>query len=54
MISVAPGGATMVEFGVEVPGTYTLVDHALSRASKGGAGQLVVEGTAVPDMYNPA
>lgn len=53
-ISVAPGGATMVEFGLEVPGTYTLVDHALSRASKGGAGQLVVEGTAVPDMYGPA
>jgi nitrite reductase (NO-forming) len=39
---------------VEVPGTYTLVDHAVSRASKGGAGQLVIEGTAAPDVYSPA
>ncbi|MFN8639471.1 MAG: copper-containing nitrite reductase [Dehalococcoidia bacterium] len=53
-ISVAPGGATMVEFGVEVPGTYTLVDHALSRAAKGGAGQLVVEGAAAPDIFAQA
>ncbi len=54
-VTVAPGGATMVEFGVEVPGTYVLVDHALSRASKGAVGELVVEGTAsAPDIYSPA
>lgn len=49
--SVAPGGATMVEFGVEVPGNYILVDHALSRAEKGLAGVLTVEGKDRPDLY---
>src|SRR5690606_38545470 len=29
---VPPGGATMVEFKLDVPGNYILVDHALSRA----------------------
>jgi len=41
---VAPGGATVVEFKLDVPGNYTLVDHALSRAEKGLAGTLVVSG----------
>ena len=41
---VPPGGATMVEFKVDVPGNYTLVDHALSRAEKGLAGTLAVSG----------
>ena len=41
---VPPGGATMVEFKVDVPGNYTLVDHALSRAEKGLAGTLTVSG----------
>ena len=41
---VAPGGATIVEFKLEVPGNYTLVDHALSRAEKGLAGTLHVTG----------
>ncbi len=50
-VSVAPGGATMVEFNVEVPGTYLLVDHALSRLPKGAAGHLVVEGPESPDIY---
>lgn len=41
---VPPGGATMVEFKVEVPGRYILVDHALSRLQRGLAGYLYVEG----------
>jgi nitrite reductase (NO-forming) len=41
---VPAGGATIVEFTPQVPGTYTLVDHSLVRLEKGGAGQLVVEG----------
>ena len=49
--SVAPGGATMVEFKLQVPGTYILVDHALFRLAKGGAGLLVVEGDAVPSVF---
>lgn len=49
--SVAPGNATMVEFKVEVPGNYVLVDHALSRAEKGLVGILQVEGKKRPDLY---
>jgi nitrite reductase (NO-forming) len=52
-ISVPPGAATMLEFDVQVPGTYLLVDHALSRLRKGAAGHLVVEGEDNPDIYAP-
>lgn len=45
-VTVAPGGATMVEFKVDYPGKYALVDHALSRATKGLIGILEVEGKA--------
>lgn len=48
---VAPGGATIVEFKLEVPGSYTLVDHALSRAEKGLAGTLVVTGDEDPSIF---
>jgi hypothetical protein len=33
----------MVEFSLEVPGRYILVDHALSRVERGAAGYLMVE-----------
>lgn len=49
---VPPGGATMVEFGLDVPGNYILVDHALSRLERGLAGYLVVEGDENPDIYH--
>ncbi len=42
--TVAPGGATVVEFQVDYPGEYILVDHALSRMEKGLAGVLTVKG----------
>ena len=42
---VPAGGSAIVEFGVEVPGTYILVDHSLFRAfNKGAIGMLKVEG----------
>jgi nitrite reductase (NO-forming) len=50
--TVAPGGAVIVEFKVDVPGNYTLVDHALARAERGLIGILSVEGPANPDIYN--
>lgn len=50
---VAPGGATMVEFKVDYPGKYLLVDHALSRAGKGLVGALEVTGAADPAIYQP-
>ncbi len=49
---VPPGGATMVEFQVQVPGRYILVDHALSRLQRGLAGYLVVEGPEAPEILN--
>lgn len=51
--SVAPGGATMVEFKVDYPGRYILVDHALSRMERGLAGFLYVEGDADSEIFNP-
>lgn len=42
---IPAGGSAIVEFGVEVPGTYILVDHSLFRAfNKGAVGMLKVEG----------
>lgn len=42
---VPAGGSAIVEFKVEVPGTYVLVDHSLLRAfNKGALGMLKVEG----------
>jgi nitrite reductase (NO-forming) len=48
---VPPGGAVMVEFDVEVPGRYILVDHALSRMERGLAGYLYAEGEENPDIF---
>lgn len=49
---VPPGGATMVEFNLEVPGNFILVDHALSRLQRGLVGVLVVEGGPNPEIFN--
>ena len=49
---VPPGGATMVEFQVQVPGRYILVDHALSRMERGLAGYLYVDGADQPDIFH--
>ena len=51
-ITVAPGGAWIVEFTVNVPGDYILVDHALSRLERGAVGILHVEGEANPDIFH--
>lgn len=43
--TVAPGSAVIADFTADVPGTYTLVDHAIFRAfNKGAVGQLVISG----------
>jgi nitrite reductase (NO-forming) len=49
---VPPGGATMVEFNLEIPGRYILVDHALARLQRGLAGFLVVEGPENSGIYH--
>lgn len=48
---VPAGGATVVEFGLEVPGNYTLVDHAIFRVEKGAVGFLHAEGEPRHDIY---
>lgn len=53
-VTVAPGGATVVEIKLEVPGKYMLVDHALSRAMKGLLGVLEVEGPENPEVFKPS
>ena len=49
---VPPGGATVVEFVPQVPGTYTMVDHAIFRVDKGAVGFLSVSGNDRPDIYH--
>ena len=49
--TVAPGGATMVEFKAEVPGRLILVDHALSRLEKGLAGFMHVTGPENHEVF---
>ena len=51
-VLVPAGGATIVEFKPEVPGNYTLVDHAISRIERGLVGILNVEGPPNPEIYN--
>ncbi len=50
--SVPAGGATIVEFGVEYPGNYILVDHALARLDKGAWGVLTVKGEKDPEVFD--
>lgn len=49
---IPAGGAAMVEFKVDVPGTYVLVDHSIFRAfQKGALGMLKVDGPESKDVY---
>lgn len=50
--NVPAGGATIVEFVVDYPGTYVLVDHALMRADKGAWGTIEVTGEADPTIFD--
>ncbi|MFQ5621411.1 MAG: hypothetical protein ACE5FT_06225 [Candidatus Nanoarchaeia archaeon] len=50
---VPAGGATIVEFTVELPGTYILVDHALATVDKGAYALLEVEGPWNSSLYSP-
>lgn len=51
-VTVPAGGAVITEAKLDVPGNYTLVDHALSRMERGLVGILHVEGAANPDIYD--
>lgn len=43
-VLVPPGGSTIVEFTMDVPGRYIMVDHAISRLERGLVGYLYAEG----------
>ena len=48
---IPAGGAAIVEFKVDIPASYTLVDHSIFRAfNKGALGQLKVEGAENPEI----
>lgn len=49
---IPAGGAAIVEFKVDVPGTYLLVDHSIFRAfNKGALGLLVAKGEENRKIY---
>ena len=50
---IPAGGAAMMDFHVEVPGSYVLVDHSIFRAfNKGALAILKAEGPDVKDIYS--
>jgi nitrite reductase (NO-forming) len=50
---VPAGGAIIADFRLEVPGTYTLVDHSIFRAfNKGALGMLKVDGPEDLALYS--
>lgn len=50
---VPAGGSAIVDFKLDVPGSYILVDHSLSRLQKGAAGFIDVEGADNPEIFQP-
>ncbi len=48
---VPSAGSTIVEFRVEIPGDYLLVDHSIFRVAKGAVGFLSVTGKEQPEIF---
>ncbi|GJL79422.1 MAG: copper-containing nitrite reductase [Nitrospinaceae bacterium] len=48
---VPAAGAAIVEFKVDVPATYVLVDHSIFRITKGAIGMLSAEGKEDPSIF---
>lgn len=49
---VPPGGSAIVDFKIDIPGTFILVDHAIFRTfNKGALGTIKVEGPRNPMIY---
>jgi len=50
---IPAGGAAAVEFRLDVPGTYILVDHSIFRAfNKGALAQIKAEGEELKEIYS--
>lgn len=50
--AVPAGGSAIVEFGVDVPGKYALVDHALARMERGLWGILEAKGEPNKEIFD--
>jgi nitrite reductase (NO-forming) len=50
-VAVPPGAAAIAELSFPVPGTYTIVDHALTRVERGAAALVEVSGSPRPDVF---
>ncbi|RJQ18953.1 nitrite reductase, copper-containing [Candidatus Woesearchaeota archaeon] len=50
--NIPAGGATIVEFTVDVPGRYVLVDHALARLDRGTFGIIEARGPPNPLVFD--
>ena len=48
---VPSGGATILEFKVDIPGNYLLVDHSIFRINKGAVAVLKVTGEEDPEIF---
>lgn len=48
---VPAGGAAMVEFRSEKPGSLTIVDHSIFRAAKGALGMMTIRGVDNPEVF---
>jgi nitrite reductase (NO-forming) len=48
---VPAGGATIVEFTIDVPGDYLLVDHSIFRMDKGAIGLISASGDDNPEVF---
>ena len=49
---IPSAGSVIVEFKVDVPGAYLLVDHSIFRVAKGAVGILSVTGEENPSVFN--
>lgn len=50
---IPSGGAAWMEFTIQAPGNYMLVDHAITRAvNKGAMAVITAEGPPVPEVYD--
>lgn len=49
---VPAGGASIVEFKVDVPGKYIIVDHALARLDRGAWGIMTAEGEENKEIFD--
>ena len=49
---VPAGGAVVVDMKMEIPGSFSIVDHSIFRIDKGAVGMIKVKGTPRPDIYD--